>query len=36
MVEKIQIHKRNVEARLKTLQNWEIPEENKKDIIGNF
>ena len=33
MAEKINIHKRNIEARLKSLENWETPEENKGDIV---
>ena len=33
MAEKIQIHKRNVEARLESLKEWETPEENKTDIV---
>ena len=33
MAEKINIHKRNVEARLKSLENWRTPEENRKDLI---
>ena len=33
MTEKIQIHKRNLKARLESLKEWKTPEENKKDIL---
>ena len=33
MAEKIQIHKRNIGARLESLKTWKTPEENKKDIL---
>jgi integrase len=33
MAEKIQIHKRNVGARLESLKEWKTPEENKTDIV---
>lgn len=33
MAEKISIHKRNVEARLKSLKDWKTAEENKEDIV---
>jgi hypothetical protein len=32
MAEKISIHKRNVEARLKSLKDWKTAEENKENI----
>ncbi len=33
MAEKINIHNRNVEARLESLKDWETPEENKIDLV---
>lgn len=33
MAEKISIHKRNVEARLKSLKDWKTAEENKEDVV---
>ncbi|MBT4376060.1 site-specific integrase [archaeon] len=33
MTEKIQIHKRNIKARLESLKEWKTPEENKEDLI---
>ena len=32
MAEKIQIHKRNIGARLESLKTWKIPEKNKEDL----
>ena len=33
MTEKIQIHKRNLKARLESLKGWKTPEKNKEDLI---
>lgn len=33
MAEKISIHNRNIEARLKSLKDWKTAEENKEDIV---
>jgi integrase len=33
MAEKIEIHKRNIEARLISLKKWKVAEEDKKDIL---
>ncbi len=33
MAEKILMHNRNIEARLKSLKDWKTAEENKDDIV---
>jgi len=33
MYQKIPIHKRNIEARLKSLREWKIVEEDKQDLL---
>jgi len=33
MAEKIQIHRRNIEARIEGLKEWKTPEKNKEDLV---